>query len=922
MPTVSDKPLVLVDGSSYLFRAFHALPPLTNAHGEPTGAMHGVLNMLDKLRKDYAPEHMVVVFDAEGKTFRDALYPAYKANRPPMPEDLRSQFMPLLAIIKAQGYPLLIVEGVEADDVIGTLAQQYAGKVIISTGDKDMAQLVNTRVHLINTMSNSYLDQSGVVDKFGVPPSQIRDYLALMGDSVDNVPGVAKVGPKTAAKWLQEYGSLTNVLAHAASFKGKVGENLREAVPHLPLSYQLVTIKCDVPLSITPEQLHFSPPDNAALRELYTRYEFRTRLAALKNVPDNAVAPVLAEIQPTLELTSPVISSLKPEAVVVPTQVIYHTVLTEAELDSWLNRLQTAGEFAFDTETTSLNYMQAQIVGLSFALTAGEAVYIPLAHDYLGAPPQLNRETVLAKFKPLLENPQLRKLGQNLKYDRSVLLNHGILLQGIADDTMLQSYVLDSTATRHDLDTLSEQYLQHKTIRFEDIAGKGKKQLTFNEIPIEQAAPYAAEDADMVQRLNAYFLPQLQALPRLYELYQTVEMPLVSVLSTIERTGVKVDAVMLAKQSLELDKAMQVAMHQAFTVAGQEFNLSSPKQLQEILYDKLKYPVLRKTPTKQASTAEDVLEELAEMGHELPRLILNYRSLSKLKSTYTDKLPQQINPQTGRVHTSYHQAVTSTGRLSSTDPNLQNIPARTEAGRRIRQAFIAEAGHKILAADYSQIELRIMAHLSADKGLLEAFATGKDIHRATAADVFNTPLAEVSTEQRRAAKAINFGLIYGMSAFGLAKQLNVDRKDAQAYVDLYFARYPGVKQYMERTREQAKHQGYVETVFGRRLFLPEINSKNAATRQYAERSAINAPMQGTAADIIKKAMIDVFNWLQTQALNTRMIMQVHDELVFEVPDHELALVKPMLQQLMVNAASLNVPLEVDIGVGDNWDEAH
>ena len=922
MPTVSDKPLVLVDGSSYLFRAFHALPPLTNAHGEPTGAMHGVLNMLDKLRKDYAPEHMVVVFDAEGKTFRDALYPAYKANRPPMPEDLRSQFMPLVSIIQAQGYPLLIVEGVEADDVIGTLAQQYAGKVIISTGDKDMAQLVNTRVHLINTMSNSYLDQSGVVDKFGVPPSQIRDYLALMGDSVDNVPGVAKVGPKTAAKWLQEYGSLTNVLAHAASFKGKVGENLREAVPHLPLSYQLVTIKCDVPLSITPEQLHFSPPDNAALRELYTRYEFRTRLAALKNVPDNAVAPVLAEIQPTLELTSPVISSLKPEAVVVPTQVIYHTVLTEAELDSWLNRLQTAGEFAFDTETTSLNYMQAQIVGLSFALTAGEAVYIPLAHDYLGAPPQLNRETVLAKFKPLLENPQLRKLGQNLKYDRSVLLNHGILLQGIADDTMLQSYVLDSTATRHDLDTLSEQYLQHKTIRFEDIAGKGKKQLTFNEIPIEQAAPYAAEDADMVQRLNAYFLPQLQALPRLYELYQTVEMPLVSVLSTIERTGVKVDAVMLAKQSLELDKAMQVAMHQAFTVAGQEFNLSSPKQLQEILYDKLKYPVLRKTPTKQASTAEDVLEELAEMGHELPRLILNYRSLSKLKSTYTDKLPQQINPQTGRVHTSYHQAVTSTGRLSSTDPNLQNIPARTEAGRRIRQAFIAEAGHKILAADYSQIELRIMAHLSADKGLLEAFATGKDIHRATAADVFNTPLAEVSTEQRRAAKAINFGLIYGMSAFGLAKQLNVDRKDAQAYVDLYFARYPGVKQYMERTREQAKHQGYVETVFGRRLFLPEINSKNAATRQYAERSAINAPMQGTAADIIKKAMIDVFNWLQTQALNTRMIMQVHDELVFEVPDHELALVKPMLQQLMVNAASLNVPLEVDIGVGDNWDEAH
>ena len=922
MPPVSDKPLVLVDGSSYLFRAFHALPPLTNAHGEPTGAMHGVLNMLDKLRKDYAPEHMVVVFDAEGKTFRDALYPAYKANRPPMPEELRSQFVPLVSIIRAQGYPLLIVEGVEADDVIGTLAQQYAGKVVISTGDKDMAQLVNARVHLINTMSNSYLDEAGVLDKFGVQPAQIRDYLALMGDSVDNVPGVAKVGPKTAAKWLQEYGSLQAVLAQAASFKGKVGEHLREAAPHLPLSYQLVTIKCDVPLNITPEQLQFNPPNNDALRELYTRYEFRTRLAALKNAPDLPLAPVLTEPAPALELTSPFISPSKPEAAATPAQVTYHTVLTETELDMWLSRLQATAEFAFDTETTSLNYMEARIVGLSFALQAGEAVYVPLAHDYLGAPPQLNREWVLGKFKPLLENPKLRKLGQNLKYDRSVLLNHGILLQGIADDTMLQSYVLDSTATRHDVDTLSEQYLHHSTTRFEDIAGKGKKQLTFNQIAIEQAAPYAAEDADMVQRLNAYFLPQLQAQPRLYALYQTVEMPLVSVLSTIERTGVKVDAVMLAKQSLELDKAMQAAMQQAFTVAGQEFNLASPKQLQEILYDKLHYPVLRKTPTKQPSTAEDVLEELAEMGHELPRLILNYRSLSKLKSTYTDKLPQQINPQTGRVHTSYHQAVTATGRLSSTDPNLQNIPVRTEAGRRIRQAFIAEAGHKILAADYSQIELRIMAHLSGDKGLLDAFATGKDIHRATAADVFNTPLAEVTADQRRAAKAINFGLIYGMSAFGLAKQLGVDRKDAQAYVDLYFARYPGVKQYMERTREQAKTQGYVETIFGRRLFLPDINAKNAATRQYAERSAINAPMQGTAADIIKKAMIAVSNELQAHAFNTRMIMQVHDELVFEVPEHELALVKPMIQQLMVNAAHLNVPLEVEIGVGDNWDEAH
>lgn len=899
----SSKPLVLVDGSSYLFRAFHALPPLTNSHGEPTGAMHGVLNMLDKLRKDYAPEHMAVVFDAAGKTFRDDLYPLYKANRPPMPDDLRGQIEPLLAIIRAQGYPLLIVEGVEADDVIGTLAREYAGKVIISTGDKDMAQLVDERVHLINTMSGLYSDPAGVLEKFGVLPERIRDYLALIGDTVDNVPGVAKVGPKTAVKWLDEYGSLHNIIERAAEFKGKIGDNLREAVAHLPLSYDLVTIKCDVALDITPETLAFNPPDTATLRELYQRYEFRTRLAAL----EEASAATVVDVTPISPTPSP------------PT---YQTILTQAELDAWLVRLQAAGEFAFDTETSSLDYMQAQIVGVSFAIHAGEAAYVPLAHDYLGAPPQLNREAVLAQLQPLLENPSLRKIGQNLKYDRSVLLNHGIHLRGIAHDTMLESYVLDSTASRHDFDTLCEKHLNHHTIQFEDIAGKGKHQLTFNQVALEQATPYAAEDADYTLRLHQHFWAQLQALDAQRQLYETVEIPLISVLSTIERNGVKVDAVMLAQHSRELETRMQTVMEQAYAAAGQAFNLASPKQLGEILFDKLGLPVTRKTPKGQPSTAEDVLEELAEMGHELPTLILQHRGLAKLKSTYTDKLPQQIDPHTGRVHTSYHQAVASTGRLSSTDPNLQNIPVRNEEGRRIRQAFIADAGCKLLAADYSQIELRIMAHLSGDQGLLDAFATGKDVHRATAAEVFNTPLAEVSNEQRRAAKAINFGLIYGMSAFGLAKQLGVDRKQAQAYVDLYFARYPAVKQYMDDTREQARAQGFVETLFGRRLFLPDINAKNAATRQYAERTAINAPMQGTAADIIKKAMIAVDAWLRDSGAQTRMIMQVHDELVFEVPESELALMQTRIPELMAQAATLNVPLVVDVGVGNNWDEAH
>ena len=922
---VSTKPLILVDGSSYLFRAFHALPPLTNSKGEATGAMHGVLNMLDKLRKDYQPEQMAVVFDAPGKTFRNDLYPAYKANRPAMPDELRQQIQPLLAMIKAQGYPLLIIEGVEADDVIGTLAKEYAGRVIISTSDKDMAQLVDERVHLINTMSNHYLDPAGVIAKFGVAPERIRDYLALMGDAVDNVPGVDKVGPKTAVKWLQDYGSLSNILEHAAEFKGKVGENLRAALAHLPLSYELVTIKSDLVLPIEPEGLRFSPPDLEVLCELYTRYEFRSRLNALDKLtvppPNTPVASLELEELPsslTLNLSLPIPES-SPQSVA---ESQYQTILTQAELDQWLQRIQQADEFAIDTETTSLNYMDAQIVGVSFALQAGEAAYLPLAHDYLGAPVQLNREAVLAQLKPLLEDERLGKIGQNLKYDRNVLLNHGICLAGIKQDTMLESYVLDSTANRHDFDTLCAQHLQHTTIHFEDIAGKGKHQLSFNQVALEQATPYAAEDADYTLRLHHYFWPQLQALDGQRLLYEQVELPLVPILSDMERKGVKVDALMLAKQSRELEQRMNELVEQSYQVAGQVFNLASPKQIQEIFFEKLGLPILRKTPKGQPSTAEDVLAELAELGHELPALILEHRGLSKLKSTYTDRLPEQINARTGRVHTSYHQAVAATGRLSSTEPNLQNIPIRTAAGRRIRQAFIAEQGCRLFAADYSQIELRIMAHLSGDQSLLAAFAEGLDVHRATAAEVFGISLEAVTHDQRRAAKAINFGLIYGMSAFGLARQLNVDRREAQAYVDLYFARYPGVKAYMENTREQARAQGYVETLFGRRLFLPDIKARQVATRQYAERTAINAPMQGSAADIIKKAMIAVDHWLRTNQLKTSMILQVHDELVFEVPLDELAQVQANIPELMTHAVSLSVPLLVETGVGDNWDEAH
>jgi DNA polymerase-1 len=918
---VNTKPLILVDGSSYLFRAFHALPPLTNSKGEATGAMHGVLNMLDKLRKDYEPEHMAVVFDAAGKTFRDDLYPAYKANRPSMPDELRNQIQPLLAIIKAQGYPLLIVEGVEADDVIGSLAKAYAGSVIISTSDKDMAQLVDERVHLINTMSNSYLDPAGVLAKFGVVPARIRDYLALIGDAVDNVPGVDKVGPKTAVKWLQEYDSLSNIMAHADEFKGKVGDNLRVALAHLPLSYELVTIKSDLILPIEPEGLAFSPADLETLRELYTRYEFRPRLNALDKlaIPSTDTHTTRPELE---ALPSSLVVNLSSSSVQSTSALDYQTILTQDALDQWLQRIQQAGEFAFDTETTSLNYMDAQIVGVSFALQAGEAAYLPLAHDYLGAPVQLNRAATLAQLKPLLEDEHLGKIGQNLKYDRNVLLNHGICLAGIKQDTMLESYVLDSTASRHDFDTLCAQYLQHTTIHFEDIAGKGKHQLSFNQIALEQATPYAAEDADYTLRLHQYFWPQLQALEEQRLLYEHLELPLVPILSNMERQGVKVDALMLNQQSRELEQRMNELVEQSYQVAGAVFNLASPKQIQEIFFDKLGLPILRKTPKGQPSTAEDVLEELAELGHELPALILEYRGLSKLKSTYTDRLPEQINARTGRVHTSYHQAVAATGRLSSSEPNLQNIPIRTPAGRRIRQAFIAEQGCRLLAADYSQIELRIMAHLSGDQSLLAAFAQGLDVHRATAAEVFGMNLESVTPDQRRAAKAINFGLIYGMSAFGLARQLNVDRREAQAYVDMYFARYPGVKAYMENTREQARAQGYVETLFGRRLFLPDIKARHAATRQYAERTAINAPMQGSAADIIKKAMIAVDHWLRASQLKTQMILQVHDELVFEVPVEELAQVEIKIPELMTQAVSLSVPLLVETGVGSNWDEAH
>ena len=910
----TNKPLILVDGSSYLFRAFYGIKaPLTAPNGMRTNAIHGVLNMLDSLRKTYDPEYMAVVFDAKGKTFRNDLYAEYKANRPPMPEELREQIEPLLEMIKAQGYPLLIVPDVEADDVIGTLATQYKGKVIISTGDKDMAQLVTEDVHLINTMSKSYYDIQGVIDKYGVPPERIRDYLTLMGDTSDNIPGVPKVGPKTAVKWLNQYGSLENIMQNADQFKGKVGQYLRESLEHLPLSYRLVTILCDLDLDCSAESLSFSKVNTQRLAQLYQQYGMRTRLKKLQESSDESIE-IISELEdvPT------------PEKI---TAVDYQTLLTQEQLDQWIIDLKAAELFAFDTETTSLNYMDAEIVGVSFSIKPGVAAYLPLAHDYLGVPQQLNRKATLEKLKPLLEDPTLLKVGQNLKYDRSVLLNHGIELKGIVHDTMLESYVLDSTANRHDMDTLCSKYLEHETIHFTDIAGKGKKQLTFNQIDLEHASPYAAEDADMTLRLHYYFWTQLKPLSTQEKLYREIEIPLLKVLSKMERNGVLIDAQMLAQQSEEISARMSELKTTIYELANEEFNLASPKQIQEIFFaeDKLNLPIIRKTPKGQPSTAEDVLQQLA-LEHEVPRLLLEHRALSKLKSTYTDKLPKQINAHTGRIHTSYHQAVTATGRLSSAEPNLQNIPVRTAQGRRIRQAFIAPKGKKILAADYSQIELRIMAHLSGDKGLVNAFAAGKDIHTATAAEIFGIELEAVKKEQRRAAKAVNFGLIYGMSAFGLAKQLNISRTKAQQYVDLYFARYTGVQDYMENTREKAREQGYVETLLGRRLHLPDINAKNSMRRAYAERTAINAPMQGTAADIIKLAMISVNDWLHEeywqQPPETKMIMQVHDELVFEVPEKDLERIKTEIVTRMSNAVQLNVPLVVDTGVGMNWDQAH
>ena len=901
------KRLILVDGSSFLFRAYHAIPPLTSPKGVPTNAIHGVTNMLRKLINDYHSDYITVVFDAPGGTFRNELYAEYKAHRPPMPDDLRVQIEPLHQIIRAMGLPLIIESGIEADDVMGVLAKQaerQGYEIIISTGDKDMAQMVNEHIILENTMSNTQLDIQGVIDKFGVKPDQIIDYLALVGDTVDNIPGVPNCGPKTAAKWLAQYGTLDNLMAHAGEIGGKIGDNLRASLVHLPLSKQLTTIVCDLELPYSVEDCHQQPANIPELTKLLTELGFTTWLKQLANAAEPAQqAPEIADEKPAVVESS------------------YETILTEQQLNHWLKQLEAAELFAFDTETTSIDYSKAQIVGVSFAVEVGKAAYLPLAHTYPGAPEQLDRAETLAKLKPLLENPVKHKLGQHLKYDAHVLANHGITLRGIAHDTMLESYVLNSTATKHNMDDIAKTYLGVNTIHYEDVAGKGAKQIPFQEVAIEQATPYAAEDADITLQIHQCLLPKLQQIPNLYALYKELEIPLIPVLERIESNGVLIDSAMLAQQSLELaSKIISIEQH-AHNQAGRAFNIGSPKQIQEILYDQQKLPVLKKTPTGQPSTDESVLQDLA-VDYELPRLILEYRGLSKLKSTYTDKLPQQINDKTGRVHTSYHQAVAATGRLSSTDPNLQNIPIKSEEGRKIRQAFIAPPGYKIVAADYSQIELRIMAHLSADSGLLNAFNEGLDVHRATAAEVFGVAPEQVTNDLRRSAKAINFGLIYGMSSFGLAKQLGLGRSEAQSYIDLYFARYPGVKNYMDSIRELAREQGYVETLFGRRLYLPEIKSKNAAMRQYAERTAINAPMQGTAAEIIKRAMIATDQWLDAEQADALMIMQVHDELVFEIAEDKVTDYSAIIRSLMCAAAELSVPLIVDVGVGNNWDEAH
>ncbi len=904
----TQKKLVLVDGSSYLFRAYHARGVnLSSPDGRPTHVIYLVLNMLNKLVQDEQPDLIAVVFDAKGKTFRNDIYPEYKANRPPMPDDLREQIEPLHELIKARGLPLVCVGGVEADDIIGTMSREATEKgyrVLISTGDKDMAQLVNANVSLINTMNNHFMDEAGVVDKFQVRPDQIIDYLALMGDTSDNIPGVPKVGPKTAVKWIAEYGDMNSVIAHADEIKGKVGENLRDSLGFLPMSYELATIKLDCDTGIEIDELQPMPADRSALADYYQEFGFLRWYDELASENDTS-----ADADGSASNAA------------VPANRDYECVLEQDRFDDWLQRLQQAQEFAIDTETTSIDYMRAELVGISLCLEAGVACYIPLQHRYPDAPRQLDKAAVLAALKPVLEDPAIGKIGQNIKYDAHVFISEGIRMRGIAHDTMLESYVLNSTASRHNMDALAKFYLDYNTTHFEDIAGKGAKQKTFDLVEIEVANDYAAEDADITMQLHQVLGAQLREDEKLNSVYSDIELPLVDILLDVERNGVLIDPIMLLKQGKEIDLKLSKIQLEIFEQAGEVFNLSSPKQIQAILFEKLELPVLRKTPKGQPSTAEDVLEELA-LDYEIPALLMEHRSLNKLMSTYIDKLPLEIDPNTGRVHTSYQQAVASTGRLSSTSPNLQNIPIRTAEGRRIREAFIAPADHVLLALDYSQIELRIMAHLSADESLLNAFARGLDVHRATAAEVFSVELEAVSSDQRRSAKAINFGLIYGMSAFGLGKQLNIGRNEAQQYVDTYFERYPGVKRYMEDTKQLARDQGYVETVFGRRLYLPDINARNGNVRQYAERTAINAPMQGSAADIIKRAMIRVQGWLQENQPNCKMIMQVHDELVFEVATSEVEHCRDAIAALMTSAASLEVSLEVDAGIGLNWHEAH
>lgn len=932
MPTITPNPLVLVDGSSYLYRAFHAFPPLTNSAGEPTGAMYGVLNMLKSLISQVQPSHIAVVFDAKGKTFRDEMFEQYKSHRPPMPDDLRKQIQPLHDIIRALGIPLLVIEGVEADDVIGTLAvaaSKANQKVLISTGDKDMAQLVDDNIMLINTMNNTLLDRDAVIEKYGIPPELIIDYLALMGDSADNIPGVAGVGEKTALSLLQGIGSMAEIYANLDKvaelpIRGakKLGDKLLAEKEMADLSYRLATIKTDVALDITPEQLTLGASNNDQLTEYFGHYEFKRWLNEVMNGADSITNNNEQPTKINHYQVTPVLAQDNSDEALPAIQIDrsrYETLLTEADLNRWVEKLNQAKLFALDTETDNLDYMAANLVGISFALENGEAAYLPLQLDYLGAPKTLEKTTALTLLKPILENPTIQKVGQNFKYDLTIFARNGIDVQGVAFDTMLESYVLNSTG-RHNMDDLAKRYLGHQTISFEEIAGKGKNQLTFNQIPLEQAAEYAAEDADVTMKLQQVLWEKLSKEPSLEKLFKEMELPLLGVLSRMERRGVLIDSDALFLQSNEIANRLSELEEQAYVLAGQPFNLASTKQLQEILFDKLGLPVIQKTPKGAPSTNEEVLEELA-FSHELPKVLVEHRGLSKLKSTYTDKLPQMVNPQTGRVHTSYHQAVTATGRLSSSDPNLQNIPIRNEEGSRIRQAFIAREGFTVVAADYSQIELRIMAHLSQDQGLINAFTQGKDIHRSTAAEIFGVALDEVTSEQRRNAKAINFGLIYGMSAFGLSRQLGIGRADAQSYMDLYFKRYPGVQTFMHDIREKAKAQGYVETLFGRRLYLPDINSSNGMRRKAAERVAINAPMQGTAADIIKRAMIQLDQKLQNDP-DIAMIMQVHDELVFEVRSEKVAFYSDLIKTQMESAADLVVPLIVEVGQGNNWDEAH